>query len=327
MKKIKKIIAASISLCLMFMMCLASVEAAASYEVVFRAGSHGTFNTAGAETDGLVSAEGNKVVYELGLNDPGSKVGARAASLDIAVDEGYIFSGWEIDLNTPVTEKTTYVAKYRRIANGIEYTVRYMDDEGNDVSSPIVGITNAGTEIPLYAREVEGYALQSAPSARVTVTEDGQEIIFLYTSTAEDITNTVTTPGTTTTVTVPGGTTTVTVPGATATTGTTGTAGTGTTGTTGTTDTAGTTNEGTGTDEGTTTIPDEDVPLAENPQGADEGGDDTTTIQDEEVPLADKPSEDDSRISPVVYGLGGAGIVCLIGAAALIYLKKKNKLF
>ena len=94
----------------------------------------------------------------------------------------------------------------------------------------------------------EGYQLQSAPGARVTVTEDGQEIIFLYTLYGRRYNKYCYDSGNNDNSDRAGRYNNSNSTGATATTGTTGTAGTGTTGTTGTTDTAGTgTTDTTGT--------------------------------------------------------------------------------
>ncbi len=86
----------------MFMMCLASVEAAASYEVVFRAGSKGSFDASSLKQDGLKSVDtdedGNvvKVVYEVALETTSGEVGYLTP--DVVPAEGYTFQpGWEID--------------------------------------------------------------------------------------------------------------------------------------------------------------------------------------------------------------------------------------
>ena len=108
-----------------------------------------------------------------------------------------------------------------------------MDEEGNDISSPIVGVTNRNAEINLYARICGGIPVTECTGCKSDCyrRRTGNYLpLHLY---GRRYNKYCYDSGTTTTVTVPGGTTTVTVPGATATTGTTGTAGTGTTGTTG----------------------------------------------------------------------------------------------
>lgn len=329
MKSIKKIMVTSLTLCMMFVMCgVVKADAASDYELIFRAGSHGRFNTSDLLPRGLDSASEGKVVYRLPVDTPGNEVAGRAPGVE--ADSGYVFSGWEIDPNAPLTQKTTYVAKYRRIADGVQYTVRYMDGEGTDISSPAVGVINKNSEVSLYARVVEGYALQSNPGARVTVTEDGQEIIFLYASTAEGGTTVVPTPGETITITIPGGTTTVTVPGTvtSTTTGTTGTAGgTGAAGTTGTTGGTAGTDEETGAQDETVVIQDEEIPLAEDEQSAGQSDSgETFDIEDEDVPLAESPTEKQTKVPAFIYGILGIGAIGLIGAVLFVFLKKKNTL-
>ena len=219
------------------------------------------------------------------------------------------------------------MAQYRKIAEGVQYTVHYQDSNGIEISSPIVGTANLGAEVTLYARTVDGYALRSNPGAAVTIDQADKQIVFLYDSTAENTTNTIITPGTTTVITVGGNTNTVTVPSAgSSDTGAQSSQGTGgqAAGTTAqTADEAGNTPSG-----GMVTAPEEQVPLAEDPAGEETQSEEEEKIkvEDEEVPLAENPAgTEKTGISPLWYVGGGILLIALI-AGVIVFCRKKRKI-
>lgn len=289
------------------------VQAAPTYSVEFRAGSKGTINGSAKVTE--------KVGYGDEVNVPSNDV--------IHPKAGYWFTGWSPEVETTVTEKAVYVAQYARLIDAVEYRINYVDTTGVSLATQQIAQADKGVSFTVYAPAIEGYA-PDATSKRVTITEEGTEVNFVYTSTLEPnvetnvVTETVTETVTENVVqTVPGGTT--------------GTTENQTPPTAPETEpqTQPQTEPGNQTDvnqpnEGETTIPDEQVPLDntqigdQNNEGNQNDNDDreTSSISDEEVPKANK---DLSSTPGWVYGVLGGAIVALgaIGAG-IVVLKRKR---
>lgn len=267
------------------------------YDVTFRVGSKGTFAGTG-ETS---------IKRTVAYNAP---VGTLPS---VTPESGYYQTGWspELTADTPVTKRQAYVAQYARITDAVDYRVSYVDAAGMPVATQKVTTTQKGAEVTETAPAVDGYTVDAAEKT-ATINENGTEIRFVYTAGQNVVTETQTQTETTV---VPGTTTTTTTGGTAAGTTTGGTAGTTTPAAGG----AGTTTAGdAGTeDAGTTTITDEDVPLADNPAGDAE---DTENLEDEEVPKANKNL---SETSPWAYAGIAAGVIALAGIVILIIRRKK----
>ena len=289
-KKLIKIVVSS-SFALTFLVPMSVVNAVTTYDITFRAGAHGDF-----------SGE-SKVVYteEYNAQYPTDPYDAGL----LTVDEGYAFIGWDEVLPSRVDGAATYVAKYTPIINGVEYRIRYVDQNDVDLVTPRIMIGELGSEVTQQARNINDYPVDQAEKS-IVLGEDNNVITFVYTVPEDEvqpeyitevITEVVdqvtTVPGTATGTTTPAG-------GAGAGTGT------------GTGD-ATTPGEGTGDD--TTTIEDGDTPLAD-------GGDETTDIEDGDTPLADGQQEESSNNNTAII-IGGIAVVVIIGIA--IYLKTKKK--
>ena len=287
------------------------------YDVVFRAGSHGSLSKQ-ASTEIAVSQNGDTATVSV---DYGNKLPITSGNILVTAESGYQFTGWspDFDSTATVTKKAVYVAQYKKIIDEINYTVNYVDQDGNAVLTQKVVVCNKNEKnIIEEAPVIANYASPANSSVQVDTSKDGTVITFQYTVQPQEETiyqeETEYVPGTTTTNVV--------------TQTTTGTTGTTTPGTTGTTDTTGTTTtpETTAPTEetGTTNIPDEEVPLAENPtENTEENQDqDTTTIEDEEVPLADKKVEKSN--SKWIYSAIAGGGVLVLGAIALLVAKRRK---
>lgn len=272
------------------------------YDVTFRAGSKGYF---GADQDNK-SVKVEDVAY-------GTTIGAVGIPSVNISEPGYYQTGWspELTADTPVTKRQAYVAQYARITDAVDYRVSYVDAAGMPVATQKVTTTQKGAEVTETAPAVDGYTVDAAEKT-ATINENGTEIRFVYTAGQNVVTETQTQTETTV---VPGTTTTTTTGGTAAGTTTGGTAGTTTPAAGG----AGTTTAGdAGTeDAGTTTITDENVPLADNPAGDAE---DTENLEDEEVPKANKNL---SETSPWAYAGIAAGVIALAGIVILIIRRKK----
>lgn len=300
MRKAKLTIGRKIKLCMAVcaaavMMCSVIPVSAASgeYDVTFRVGSKGIFD--GTDATSIKNTYAYNSTIE---NIPAVKA-----------DDGYYQTGWSPELTegTVVTKRQVYVAQYARITDKADYRVNYVDTEGMPIATQKVGVTQKGTDVTENALAIDGYT-PDAESKTVTVDKNGAEITFTYTAGQNVVNETETQTETTV---VPGTTTTTTTPGAAA----------GTAATTPAAGAAGTAGAGTATeDQGTTTINDEEVPLAQNPAGDGEDAQDTETLEDEEVPKADKDLE---KMSPWAYVGMAAAVIALAGIVVLVIRKKK----
>ncbi|MFQ6811675.1 MAG: hypothetical protein ACLRS2_04710 [[Clostridium] innocuum] len=45
-----------------------------------------------------------------------------------------------------VEEERSLLQKYSRLINGLEYLIRYVDESGNDLTTPIIRTTEKGME-------------------------------------------------------------------------------------------------------------------------------------------------------------------------------------
>lgn len=139
---------------------------AAEYEIVFKAGAHGT-------VDGK-----KEVSHRLSTND------VFPDEPTIAVEEGYVFKGWSKQLpsvGSKVSGKAVYVAKYGVVIDGVTYTVRYVDENRTDIATPKTMIGENGSTITERAKTVPGYTYQQAEQTFTLA--NGMEVQFVYTLT------------------------------------------------------------------------------------------------------------------------------------------------
>jgi hypothetical protein len=160
------------------------------YDVVFRSGNKGTFqvNVEGTQLkagESVTLADGTVVT----MNDDQTKVvykvayGAAFPDLPTVVPAaGYVVNTAEWDAAaTPaaVEGKEEMVAKYLRLVDGVEYTVKYVDENGVDVASPIIATANKGDTVTARAKSVSGYYADSAVKT-LNVTGEGLSVSFVY---------------------------------------------------------------------------------------------------------------------------------------------------
>ena len=281
-----------LSLTLMFAFCLPclnSVKAATSYDVIFRAGAHGSFN---GESKYVVEKEYGTAFPD----DP-------YYENELAVDDGYIFTGWNEEMPETVTGKTVLVAKYTPLVDGVEYKIRYVDQNDVDIVTPRLAIGNVGSSVTVTAKTINDWPVDQSTKT-IQLTDGTNEIKFVYTVPEDEVQTEYVTEYVTNTVDEV-----VTVP---ATAGTATTVGTGTG--VGGAGTAGTTTGGDQAVAGETT----DIEDNETPQA---GADGETTIEDNETPQA---GAKDSGSNNAIYIAGGAGAVILIAIVAYLLSKRKK---
>ena len=259
----------------------------------------------------------------------------------------YVKTDWRPTQET-VTENGDYVVDYGALTDSVEYAIRFVDAQsGEDVATPVITMGNVNDKITYTAKTIQGYAYDSYVK-QLTLTADsaGNEIRFNYTSTQQPTTQVVQIPGDTITNTTyeqgPSTTVneTVTVPGGTTTTPADNNAADNTTPAANNTaqnqnqnQNQNNANPAPDQNENNVNIPDEEVPLADQPEGtgSTDGVNEPETVQateeitDGEVPLADKPSEDLSSTNmPLILGSAFAGFLLLAGGF-LYFMKKKGK--
>lgn len=266
----------------------------------------------------------------------------------------YVKTEWRPTQET-VTENGDYVVDYGALTDSVEYAIRFVDAQsGEDVATPVITMGNVNDKITYTAKTIQGYAYDSYVK-QLTLTADsaGNEIRFNYTSTQQPTTQVVQIPGDTITNTTyeqgPSTTVneTVTVPGGTTTTPADNNAAADNTAPAANNTTQNqnqnqnqnqdqnqnNANPAPDQNENNVNIPDEEVPLADQPEGtgSTDGVNQPETVQateeitDGEVPLADKPSEDlSSSNMPLILGSAFAGFLLLAGGF-LYVMKKKGK--
>lgn len=282
---------------------VASFAADRQYEVTFKSGSQGVFDVSDLGKNATYNDKHTSVTYTVKAGEAFPDVP------ELIINEGYRNNTWSDDLpavGSEVTEKQVYVAKYTKLVNGVEFTVKYVDTNGVEVATPTIYTTDLGTEEVVRAKTIDGYQ-PDALQKRLVVSREEVEIQFVYTSTEEAteppvIEQIVYVEGEPVYVDVVQGGATVgtvagTATGAGAATGA-GGAGAGTAG------------------QGTTDIEDNETPQA----GAGDG--ETVDIEDNETPQA---GAKDSSSDNMLYIAGGVGFVAVLALIAYLLSKKKKQ--
>lgn len=278
-----------------------SFAADKEYKITFKSGSQGVFNVSDLGKNATYNDKHTSVTYTVKAD------GTFPDVPELIINEGYRNNMWSDELPTvgsQVTEKQVYVAKYTKLVNGVEFTVKYVDTNGVEIATPTIYTTDLGTEEVVRAKTVEGYQPDSLQK-RLVVSRENVEIQFVYTST-EQATEA---PVIEQIVYVEGEPVYVDVvqPGA--------TVGTTTAGTTGGTAVGGTTGETAG--DQTTDIEDNETPQA----GVDD--DNTTNIEDNETPQAG--ANESSTDNTALYVGGGIGAVAVLALIAYLLSKRKKQ--
>ena len=302
-KVLKSITAVLVFLALVIPSSITNISAAnRTYEVTFKSGSQGVFDVSDLGPNATYNEKHTSVTYEVEAG------GIFPDVPELIINEGYRNNEWSKELpavNSTVEEKQVYVAKYTKLVNAVEFTVRYVDANGVDLETPMIYTTDLGTEEVVRAKTIDGYT-PDALQKRLTVSREEVEIQFVYTPTEvaeppvqEQIVyvegepvyvdvvqeGTGTAPGTTPGTTTPAG----------------GDAG----------------DAGDAGDTGDT--PTEDVEDPDTPQA----GDNTEDVEDPDTPQSD--GDKDSTNNNALYVAGGIGIVAIIALIAYMLSKKKKQ--
>ena len=129
--------------------------------------------------------------YE-GAPDPATQKVAEGgvAVLDKPADRaGYVFAGWyadpgctvEFDAKAPIVADQKVYAKWDKVRNA-NYSVKYVDEDGDDVAEGIDGATGlVGSTVTANAVNVDGYvADKGSASIVLDVNADENVIVFVY---------------------------------------------------------------------------------------------------------------------------------------------------
>ena len=167
MKKLRML--SSLFIDFVMMMALSvDVNAQKTYKIRFLAGSQGTFEN------------GTSVAKDF---QPQELPDWNYYAAQLKVKDGYYFRGWNYSMK-PATKSTSYVAQYRRVVNSVSYRIRFVNKEGNEIGTSIIGHTEKGNVIAANAVNIENYAVDQATKSK-KIEKDSDEIVFVYTSTLQ----------------------------------------------------------------------------------------------------------------------------------------------
>ncbi len=269
-----------------------TAQAASEYTITFRPGNVGQFGIASADnTDKTVKDMAQEVAdvyyaqYETAVTEMGAiKVTVPAGAEMPAVpgyiipDAGYCVRTWGPEAGEQVTKNVDYVVDYGRLTDGVEYTVKYVDEESGESLAPfLTAYANIGDTVTVNApativtSDAGEYVLTSDASQVLTLVENAASnvITFTYAYSYD--------PGTVTENVI------VTVPGDTVV----------------TTETVTTYVEGEPVVQpGAVVIEDEDTPLAgggEDAENQDGDNQEIVGIEDEDAPLAGNVDGEDAE--------------------------------
>ncbi|GAA6493573.1 hypothetical protein K280104A7_31370 [Candidatus Bariatricus faecipullorum] len=309
MKRMKKLMLSLLAAAVVFSNMGISAKAEYNqYKVTVYAGNKGVF------------ADGSDI-QEYQVTAGGLLTGAATANSIQVTDEKYYVKGFrisgqeqsfytEIPTGTPFNADTDFVVAYGIAGDMVEYTVQYLDENGNELAPSAVYYANVGDKPVIAYQYIEGYVPQ-ALAMTGTLSDNAADNVFTFEYTPGDSGQLVETI-TTVTVTTPAGTT----AGGT-------TAGTGTAAGTGAAAGAGTDAGAAGTDEaGTDTTDETQSPDEETPQAL-------VDLDDEETPLGDIEADEESNDAsaqgiPLAAGIA-TGVVAIIALAAIfvVFFKKR----
>lgn len=309
MKRMKKLMLSLLAAAVVFSNMGISAKAEYNqYKVTVYTGNKGVF------------ADGSDI-QEYQVTAGGLLTGAATANSIQVTDEKYYVKGFrisgqedsfyaDIPTGTPFNADTDFVVAYGIAGDMVEYTVQYLDENGNELAPSAVYYANVGDKPVIAYQYIEGYVPQ-ALAMTGTLSDNAADNVFTFEYTPGDSGQLVETI-TTVTVTTPAGTT----AGGT-------TAGTGTAAGTGAAAGAGTDAGAAGTDEaGTDTTDETQSPDEETPQAL-------VDLDDEETPLGDIEADEESNDAsaqgiPLAAGIA-TGVVAIIALAAIfvVFFKKR----
>ena len=146
-----------------------------------------TFVYSKKEYDVSFKTDGNGEI--VGQSDYKVKYNETVKTPEDRASEGYKFSEWtmkkgdedEVVVDDPstinITEDTVFIAHY--VLAEYEYTVKYVDKEGNPIAEEVVKSAIFGTDVtesPIY---IKGYRTTDGDKT-ITIKVSGNEIVFVY---------------------------------------------------------------------------------------------------------------------------------------------------
>lgn len=346
----KKIVSGMMALAVsVVLMPAINAQAASEYTITFRPGNVGQFGIASEDNSMKTVKDMAQEVadiyyaqYETTVTENGAikvKVPAGAAMPAtpgyVIPDEGYCVRSWGPEQGETVRKNVDYVVDYGRLIDGVEYTVKYVDEESGESLAPFAtAYANIGDTVTVNApatittSDAGEYVLTSAATQEITLSADAASNVVTFTyaynydpgTVTEDIIvnvpgDTVVTTETVTTY-VDNGTTVV--PGATVIPDAGADAGADNQeGEDQGEDTPDAGNEDEG-DQGTVEIEDDETPLADGSNDAEE---DTVSIEDEEAPLSALEREQNANAAIIVASIFGVAAVAL----ATVWLQSRRK--
>lgn len=185
------------------MMPSMSVHAASEYTVTFRPGNVGQFGIA-SQTDGTSVKDMAQEVadilygaYDAKVTENGAikiKVPAGAeipaAPAYVIPDEGYFVKTWGPEQGAKASKNVDFVVDYGRLTDGVEYTVKYVDEQSGESVAPFAtAYANVGESVSVNApatlttSDAGTYVLASAATQQITLEKDASSnvIVFNYT--------------------------------------------------------------------------------------------------------------------------------------------------
>lgn len=144
-----------------------TVAGARTYQITFRAGAHGTF----------IANNDNKITINIAANERFPDIP------EIKVEEGYYLIGWNKDLpsvDKGVTGAMTYVAKYRVLTNGREYSINYVNQDNVEIATTRVMMAPLGTIVTERAKTIAGHELIGAADLSIMISENNNSITYVY---------------------------------------------------------------------------------------------------------------------------------------------------
>lgn len=161
-----------------------AVAGARTYQITFRSGAHGTF----------VDNKDNKITINVAANERFPDIP------DIKVEEGYYLMGWNKalpDIDEGVTGAMTYVARYRVLTDGREYSINYVNQDNVQIATTKIMMAPLGTVVTERAKTIAGHELIGAADLSIVVGETDNSITYIYRDlnvTEEYVEKVVTTP-------------------------------------------------------------------------------------------------------------------------------------
>ena len=178
MKRLFKfILVTMMSVGMMFPTHLSANASSRTYEITFKSGSKGTFDTSNLKGNYTLNEDHTSITYTVKAGDAFPQVPT------VIAQDGYRNNTWNNELplvGSSVEEKQVYVAKYTKLVNAVEFTVSYVDTNGVEIETPTIYTTDLNTEEVVRAKTIDGYQ-PDALQKRLVVSRENVEIQFVYT--------------------------------------------------------------------------------------------------------------------------------------------------